>query len=135
MQRPPATMAPRGFFGRPSAITIWVPPAAAILPASILVRMPPRESSEPAPPAIASIAGVICSTSGMCRAADRGRGGGVEPVDVGEQHQQIGADHGGDAGGEAVVVAIADLAGRDRVVLVDDGHGAQVEQPAWWRGR
>ena len=39
--------------GRPSAITMWVPPAVAILAASILVRMPPRESSEAAPPAMA----------------------------------------------------------------------------------
>ena len=61
---------------------------------------------------------------------------GVEPVDVGEQHEQIGADHGGDARGEAVVVAIADLARRHRVVLVDDRHGAHLEQRARsWRGR
>ena len=53
---------------------------------------------------------------------------GVEPVDVGEQHQAVGADHGGDAGGEPVVVAVADLGGRDGVVLVDDRHGPQLEQ-------
>ena len=41
----------------PLAITMVVPPAVAILPASILVCMPPRDSSEPAAPAIASIAG------------------------------------------------------------------------------
>ncbi len=56
--------------------------------------------------------------------------GGVEPVDVGEQHQQIGARHGGDAGGEPVVVAIANLGGGDGVVLVDHRHGAQIEQAA-----
>ena len=38
-------------------MTMTVPAAVAILPASILVCMPPRESSEPAAPAIASIAG------------------------------------------------------------------------------
>ena len=43
----------------PSAMIMCVPAAVAILPASILVRMPPRDSSEPAPPAIASISGVI----------------------------------------------------------------------------
>ena len=106
-----------------------VPPAVAILPASILVRMPPRDSSEAAPPAIASIAGVMRSTTGMCSAAgSTRRRRRVEPVDVGEQHQQIGADHGRDAGGQAVVVAVADLAGRDGVVLVDDRHRAHVEE-------
>ena len=35
----------------------------------------------------------------------------------------------GDEGGEAVVVAEADLVVGDGVVLVDDGHHAQVEQP------
>ena len=118
-----------GSSARPSAISMWVPPAVAILPASILVRMPPRDSSDAAPPAIASISGVMRSTTGMCRAAGIGCGRrGVEPVDVGEQHQQVGADHGGDARGEPVVVAVADLAGGDGVVLVDDGHGAQLEQ-------
>ena len=53
---------------------------------------------------------------------------GVEAVDVGEQHEEVGADHGRDAGGEAVVVAVADLARRDGVVLVDDRHGAHVEE-------
>ena len=53
-----------GWSSWPLAITIVVPAAVAILPASILVCMPPRDSSEPAPPAIASISGVIRSTSG-----------------------------------------------------------------------
>jgi hypothetical protein len=53
---------------------------------------------------------------------------GVEPVDVRQQHQQIGAGHGGDARGEAVVVAVADFVGGDRVVLVDDRHGAPLQQ-------
>jgi hypothetical protein len=44
---------------------IAVPAASAILPASILVRMPPRDSSDAAPPAIASISGVMASTTGM----------------------------------------------------------------------
>ena len=53
---------------------------------------------------------------------------GVEPVDVGKQDEQVGADHGGDAGGEPVIVAIADFGGRDGVVLVDDRHGPELEQ-------
>ena len=58
-------------------MTMWVPPAAAIFPASTLVRMPPRERSEPAPPAIASMAGVMRSTTGMWRAAGSEAGGAV----------------------------------------------------------
>ncbi len=56
------------------------------------------------------------------------RRGGVEAVDVGQQDEQVGAHHGGDAGREAVVVAVADLAGGDGVVLVDHRHGAKSEQ-------
>ncbi|MCY1300574.1 hypothetical protein D9M70_501460 [compost metagenome] len=56
------------------------------------------------------------------------RRGGIEPVDIGEQHQEVGADHGGDAGGEAIIVAIADFGRCDRVVLVDDRHGTELQQ-------
>ena len=106
-----------------------VPEASAMRPASILVTMPPRESSVPALPAMASISGVIWRTSWRrsrrCVAAGRR---GVEAVDVGEQHQAVGAHHAGDAGREAVVVAVADLGGGHRVVLVDDGDRALGEQ-------
>ncbi len=54
--------------------------------------------------------------------------GGVEAVDVGEQDEGVGADHGGDAGAETVVVAEADLVGGDGVVLVDQRHRAPPEQ-------
>ena len=107
------------------------PPAVAMRAASILVRMPPRDSSEAAPPAIASISGVTRSTIGMSFASGRSvRRRVVEAGDVGEQDQQVGARHGGDARGEPVVVAVADLAGGDRVVLVDDGNRAHRDQPA-----
>src|SRR5690606_22308359 len=52
----------------------------------------------------------------------------VDAVHVGEQHQQVGVDQVGDEGGEAVVVAEADLVGGDRVVLVHDREGAHGEQ-------
>jgi hypothetical protein len=52
----------------------------------------------------------------------------IEAVDIGQQDQQIGARHGGDAGGEAVIVAIADLVGGDRVVLVDHGYRAPFQK-------
>ena len=58
----------------------------------------------------------------------RARIGGVDAVYVREQDQGVGADHGGDAGAQAVVVADADLVGGNRVVLVDQGHGAEPKQ-------
>ena len=53
----------------PAVMIMAVPAAVAILPASSLVRMPPRDSSDAGPPAIASISGVMRSTSGTKRAA------------------------------------------------------------------
>ena len=47
------------------------------------------------------------------------RVGRVEPVGVGQQHQQLGAEQDRDLRGEEVVVAEGDLVGRGRVVLVD----------------
>ena len=61
----------------PDAMTIWVPPDTAILAASILVTMPPRDSSEPTSPAMASIAGVISRTSSSRRASALEPGGAV----------------------------------------------------------
>ena len=52
----------------------------------------------------------------------------IKPVDIGQQDQQIGARHGGDARGEAIIVAIADFVGGHRVVLVDHGHRAPFQQ-------
>ena len=46
-------------------------------------------------------------------------------VDVGEQHEDVGGHQVGHEGGEAVVVAEAELTGGHRVVLVDDGDGSQ----------
>lgn len=64
----------------------------------------------------------------------RGRGG-VEPVDIGEEHQQVGAGHGRDPRRKPIIVAVTNLGGGDGVVLVDDGYGAQVEQAAKRRAR
>ena len=98
--------------------------------------MPPRDSSEPDAPAIASISGVMRGTSGdqLAPRAFRRRLV-VKPVDVGQQHQQVGAHHGGDARGEPVVVAVADLDGRHRVVLVDHRHAAPFQQLVDGRAR
>ena len=101
----------------------------AILAASILVCMPPRDRPDPAAPAMASISGVMRSTRGdvLCRRVGAGRRV-IEAVDVGQQHDQIGAHHGADAGGEPVIVAVTDFGGRHRVVLVDDRHRAPFQQ-------
>ena len=66
----------------------------------------------------------------MRRGGVLARVGGVEPVDVRQQDQRVGAGHLGDAGGQPVVVAEADLGGGDGVVLVDDGDAAELEQGA-----
>ena len=60
---------------------------------------------------------------------------GVKPRHIGEQNQEIRARHGRDAGGQAIVVAVAYFACRDRIVLVDDRHGAEIEEAANRRPR
>ncbi len=105
------------------------PAATAILPASTFVAMPPEPTSDAEPPAIASISGVMPVTSGMNLAVRVARWiGGVQTIDVGEQHEAVGARHLGDARREPVVVAVADLGGRHGVVLVDDRDRAELEQ-------
>ncbi len=54
---------------------------------------------------------------------------GEQPGGVGQQHQQLGTDQVGDQGGQAVVVAEADLLVGHGVVLVDHRHHAQLQQP------
>ena len=116
--------------GRPAAaITRRTPDQAAILAAASFDAMPPLPRSEPAPPA-----------SGLQRLVDlddlldersvgvEPRVGGEQARRVGEQHEQVGADEVGDQRGQAVVVAEADLVVGDGVVLVDDGHHAELEQ-------
>ncbi len=56
------------------------------------------------------------------------RVGGVQAIDVRQQHQGVCADHLRHARGQAVVVAEADLGGGDGVVLVDDGDAAEAQQ-------
>jgi hypothetical protein len=62
------------------------------------------------------------------RGAGLARRGGIEAVDVGQQHQAVARHHRADAGGQPVVVAIADLARRHRVVLVDHRHRGMAQQ-------
>ena len=56
------------------------------------------------------------------------RVGGEQAAGVGEQDEQVGADEVRHERGEPVVVAVADLVVGDGVVLVDDGHDAELEQ-------
>ena len=75
--RSPLSMAASGFIRAPEAMIIAVPAAVAIFPASSLVFMPPREISEAAAPAMASMAGVILSTTGKNSASGSRCGGAV----------------------------------------------------------
>ncbi len=51
--------------------------------------------------------------------------GVVEPVDVAQQHQRVGADQMRHQSREPVVVAEPNLVGGHRVVFVDDRHRVQ----------
>ena len=55
----------------------------------------------------------------MLRPGVAARIGGLEPVDVRQQHHTIRADHLRDTCRKTIVVAIADLRRRNRIVLVD----------------
>ncbi len=52
----------------------------------------------------------------------------IEPLDVGEQHEQVCVEQVRDQGGEPVVVADPDLVGGHGVVLVDHREDAELEQ-------
>ena len=64
----------------------------------------------------------------VCRRGIAARVGGVEAVDVGQQHELVGLHHFGDARGKAVIVAETDFRGRDGVVLVDHRDAAEAQQ-------
>ena len=63
------------------------------------------------------------------------RVGAVEALDVREQHQAVRARHLRDPRRQAVVVAVADLGGRHRVVLVDHRQRIELEQRLEGRAR
>jgi len=54
--------------------------------------------------------------------------GRVKSIDVREQHQAVRAGHLGDAGGQAIVIAVANLGGGHRVIFVDDRNGFHRQQ-------
>ena len=106
----------------------------------------PRSPSRPRRPSSACRPSPAATSRGRSRGAPRAsksstspsscarrvgaRVGREQPVGVGQQDEQVGADQDRDLGGEEVVVAEGDLVGRRRVVLVDDRHDAPVEQAA-----
>src|SRR6202051_1618812 len=75
VQRPPSAIARSGCSILPDAISMWVPAEVAIFAASILWNRPPRENSDSAPPAIASISAVTESTNGISFAPGLEAGG------------------------------------------------------------
>ncbi len=111
------------------AMTARTPDQAAILAAASFDAMPPLPRSLPTPPAM-RLQGVV-DLDDLLDERRLGVEAGVAGEQarlVGQQHQQVGADQVGDEGGHAVVVAEADLVVGDGVVLVDDGHDAELEQ-------
>lgn len=52
----------------------------------------------------------------------------IKTVDVGHEEEQISVDHGGGDGGQSVVVTKLDFGYGQRIVLIDDGDHAHVEQ-------
>src|SRR3954467_8640605 len=75
VQRPPCAIACSGCSILPEAISIGVRAEVAIFAASILVNMPPRDNSDSAAPAIASMSAVTDLTIGISFAAGLVAGG------------------------------------------------------------
>ena len=116
--------------GPASAITLRTPDHDAIRAASSLLAMPPLPRPLPPLPARSPAADRRPAPARRARPSGRARGSAVyRPVGVGEQHEQVGADVVRDERGDAVVVAVARLVVGDRIVLVDDRHAAELEQP------
>ena len=53
----------------------------------------------------------------------------VQPVDIREDHHEVGVDEAGHERRQGIVVAEADLLDGHRVVLVHDGHHGQLQKP------
>jgi hypothetical protein len=52
----------------------------------------------------------------------------VETIHVRHEKEEIGVHHGGCDGGQCIVVAELDLSYGQRVVLIDDGYDAHLQQ-------
>ena len=114
----------------PLAMKTPQPDLVASLAAEILLTMPPTAVSLVVPPAMASISGVILSTTGTTRPVPFMS---IEPGRGGEDEEELRPDEARDHRREGVVVAEADPGDLGRahgVVLVDDGDGAVGDQLA-----
>ena len=69
VERASSSSAASGRSTAPLAITMWQPAAIACLAAAIFVTIPPAADGVPTSPAIASICGVMRSTTGIHRAS------------------------------------------------------------------
>ncbi len=122
----PATIPGRS--ARP--ITHRIPDHDAIRAAVSLLAIPPLPRPLPPGPAEMASSGSSAATRGISVGVGvTARVGGVEAVHVGQQHEHVGAHAVGDERGDPVVVAVTDLVVGDGVVLVDDRHDAEFEQP------
>ena len=123
---PPSASAPAAARQSPGAMITAQPARVAIRAATSLLSMPPV----PAAGACAAGHGLDLRDLGDSRAAPRriARIGGIQTVHIRQEDQLIGARHDRDARRQPVVVAKTDLVGRDRVVLVDHRHHAELEQ-------
>ena len=110
-------------------MTMGIPAALAFCAAWSFVAMPPGRTGPPRRPPAPPISAVMASTrveppgGGIVARVAR-----VEPVDVGEEHEEVGVDQARHQRGEVVVVADLDLLDRHRVVLVD--HRAARSKPS-----
>ncbi len=126
----PATMRARLPGVRPLAMITFSPAVVAMRAASSLLAMPPLLSPVTESRTRARIDAIEPGDGGDQLRLGVARVAVEQAVDVGQQHQQRGADQVGDHGGQPVVVAEGglQLVDADRVVFVDDRHGAELEQ-------
>ena len=132
----PAASRVSTFSSRPFAMTVDAPERAARFAASTFDSIPPRR--ERAARAAGHrlerrVARLRGAHERRRRIAPRVRR--VEARLVGEEHEDVGLDEIGDERAQRVVVAEADLVGRDRVVLVDDRNDGEREQREERRAR
>src|SRR5579883_655271 len=118
VQEAPLPIACSGCSSFPDAMIICVPAATAIFAAASFVTIPPRESSVPASPAIASISGVIAVTTSSRLAAGLEEGGAVYSPSTSESRTRQ----------SEVIIPIANFRGRNGIILVNHRNRAELEQ-------